>query len=160
MRDSEGGNIATSFIPFHFIGLPRTNNISEGWNNAFLQMVKRGKRSIYDFIDKLKTEQNLVSAKIAKCKAGTGNRVKPKNDVVKREKNIHRIIADFEKQMNDFEGHDDDYMTDDENSSGDENDPNALNSQLSQNWLAAKGHAITNHSALVLINAIAHHTRV
>lgn len=120
-------------------------------------MAKRGRNSIFDFIDTLKAEQNLVSAKIANCTAGVANTDKPKKDVVQREENIRRIIADFLKQLDDTEV---DLLTSDEDESDDENDANASNSQLSQNWLNAKRHAITQHPTLILINAIAHHTRL
>lgn len=139
-------------------GLSRTNNVSEGWNHAFAPMANTGKRSIYDFIGSIKKEQNLVASKIANCLAG----LEPpplKKEFVEREANIRRVLKDFDEAMKDYE---DDLFTDDEDENDfedddAENDSNAMNSPLSQNWVDAREDAISQHPALILINAIAHH---
>lgn len=128
-------------------------------------MANTGKRSIYDFIGSIKKEQNLVASKIANCLAG----LEPpplKKEFVEREANIRRVLQDFNKAMEEQED-DSDLLTDDEEESdaGDdvedtENDSNLANSPLSQNWVDARKHAVAQHPALILINAIAHHTRL
>lgn len=118
-------------------------------------MVKIGKRSIFDFIDAIKAEQNIVATKIANCKAGI-EPDKSKEEAIAREQNIRNVMADFVKEMSDYED-DLEVLTDDEDEESDaENDAHVANSQ---NWVDARRTSITKHPALVLINAIAHHTR-
>lgn len=51
--------------------LPRTNNVAEGWNNAFASMNGVKRPTIFKFIDHLKKDESLARAKIIVCLAGT-----------------------------------------------------------------------------------------
>jgi len=49
---------------------PRTNNAVEGWHHAFNSSIGVHHTTIWKFIDFIKTEQNLMEAKIEKINLG------------------------------------------------------------------------------------------
>jgi len=48
----------------------RTNNVVEGWHNAFNSSIGDHHTIIWTFIDFIKTEKNLMEAKIEKINLG------------------------------------------------------------------------------------------
>ena len=69
---------------------PRTNNAVEGWHNAFNSSIGVHHTTIWKFINFIKTEQNLVEAKIEKINLGESHALKRKKykDLDQRLENV------------------------------------------------------------------------
>jgi len=69
---------------------PRINNAVEGWHNAFNSSIRVNHTTIWRFINFIKTEQNLVEAKIEKINLGESHASKRKQykDLDQRLENI------------------------------------------------------------------------
>lgn len=50
--------------------MPRTNNVAEGWNNAFATMSGANRPTAFKFIDGLKKDEVISRAKMIKCNSG------------------------------------------------------------------------------------------
>lgn len=50
--------------------MARTNNVAEGWHNAFATMTGCQRPTIFKFIDAAKIDENISRGRIASCEAG------------------------------------------------------------------------------------------
>lgn len=67
-------NFFILFIMFQSIicsGLPRTNNVAEGWHNAFGSMTGVKRPTVYRFIKELIKDADITRGKIVVCQSGT-----------------------------------------------------------------------------------------
>lgn len=90
-------DIPYNIILFFFSELDRTNNTSEGWNNAFGSSVCKHP-PIFKFINRVKNEINLSDGKISKCEAGEAPPKKKKKHEEKNNK-ISKCVANFHKDL-------------------------------------------------------------
>ena len=66
--DKYSWNMYDTFI----VGLPRSNNLVEGWHNGFLKLVGCFNPTLWTFLTALKREENLTFSKKVKMSLGEG----------------------------------------------------------------------------------------
>ena len=77
-------------------GEPRTNNISEGGNNAIRVAFGCTKPVIWKCLDKVKEFQSQTDLVLVQHFTGQSNSVKPRNKWVIRERRIKNIVQEFD----------------------------------------------------------------
>lgn len=103
-----------NFVHIFFIDLPRTNNISEGWNNAFRGMVACHHPNIFTFMEYLQKENSISQLKIAKCMAGENPPKTKKKIYAQRNERVKAALEKFDKSQ--------DTQTDKDTTNGNESD--------------------------------------
>lgn len=78
--------------------LPRTNNVAEGWHNAFASMTGVKRPSIFRFVDELKKDEDISRSKIILCQAGEAPPPqKPK--VIQRNSALKKAVLNYQEQV-------------------------------------------------------------
>lgn len=126
----------------HFkLDLPRTNNVAEGWHNAFASMTGVQRPSVFKFIDSLKKDEDIARVKINSCVTGLPappqlRKYKDRTTAIKN--SVNEYVTKIAEKKDD---------------SDDENDDNDIRANVErEKWL--KG------PEMVLLAAIATHSKL
>lgn len=88
----------TNKIQFHSLieDVARTNNVAEGWHNAYATTTGHQKPTIFKFIHALQLDENIARAKILSCESGQ-DPPPPKPKYVKRDRAIKNALLTYLK---------------------------------------------------------------
>lgn len=147
------------FIYFYLIwinkDLPRTNNVAEGWNNAFSVMAGMKRPSIFRFVEILKKDEAIARASIINCLSGHSP-PPPKKKFAQRDEAMKRSVHNYlkaEKANKEAV----EQVTDNGNVSVDSSDDEIEENQCSQ---GKSSHQIWQKTpTMVLLSAFAQNTR-
>lgn len=134
---------------FELKDIARTNNVAEGWHNAFATTTGCQRPVFYKFIDALKTDENISRGKMVECEAGHDPPPK-KPKYIKRDRAIKTSILAYLKArvQNDVQPEANVNSSDDEEEG--EKDENAILVERKNQWQKSP--------AFTLLKAIAHNT--
>lgn len=77
---------------------PRTNNVAEGWHNAFQTMTGAKRPTIFKFLAGLKKDEDIARAKIIDCNAGKQPKPQKRCNAEQQEATKNAVVKYLEKR--------------------------------------------------------------
>lgn len=134
--------------------MPRTNNSSEGWNNAFTCSMNVSHPVIYRFMDKIMQELTLSKKKISDCEAGAERPAVGTKKQQRARGRIAKAVKNYNKRLEDKENERESEDVDDENDS-DEDDEDDDDSATPLLAAPSQAESIQANPQMMLLNLIA-----
>lgn len=140
-------------------GLPRTNNVAEGWHNAFASMTGIKRPSIFRFVDELKKDEDISRSKMILCQAGE-NPPPQKPKVIQRNNALKTAVINYQQQIEAEKRK----QTEEANKTDDSDDEEMIqeNQETGKTWQRNTGSREDwlQSPESVLLKAVAHNVRL